>query len=104
MSLLSKELSRVFSNTTVRKHQFFGAQPSLWSSSRCVRAVSETTAGGFRFLCPVQPLSSEALVLAGTLENFIHSEVWFFHPEKKIPGLSMMTMSPQRGHYQGRDS
>ena len=35
MSLLSKELSRVFSNTTVRKHQFFGAQPSLWSSSRC---------------------------------------------------------------------
>ena len=24
---------RVFSNTTVQKHQFFGAQPSLWSSS-----------------------------------------------------------------------
>ena len=33
MSLLSKTLSRVFSNTTVRKHQFFGAQPSLWSNS-----------------------------------------------------------------------
>ena len=26
-------LSRVFSNTTVQKHQFFGLQPSLWSSS-----------------------------------------------------------------------
>ena len=26
-------LSRVFSNTTVQKHQFFGAQPSLWSNS-----------------------------------------------------------------------
>ena len=26
-------LSRVFSNTTIWKHQFFGAQPSLWSSS-----------------------------------------------------------------------
>ena len=25
--------SGVFSNTTVRKHQFFGAQPSLWSNS-----------------------------------------------------------------------
>ena len=25
--------SRVFSNTTVRKHQFFSAQPSLWSNS-----------------------------------------------------------------------
>ena len=26
--LLSKGLSRVFSNTTIQKHQFFGAQPS----------------------------------------------------------------------------
>ena len=29
MSLKSKELSRVFSNTTVQKHQFFGAQFSF---------------------------------------------------------------------------
>ena len=29
MSLQSKRLSRVFSNTTVQKHQFFGAQLSL---------------------------------------------------------------------------
>ena len=28
-SLLSKELSKVFSNTMVRKHQFFGVQPAL---------------------------------------------------------------------------
>ena len=33
ISLLSKGFSRVFSNTTVQKHQFFGAQPSLWFSS-----------------------------------------------------------------------
>ena len=33
ISLLSKGLSRVFSNTTVRKHQFFGAQLSLWFNS-----------------------------------------------------------------------
>ena len=33
ISLQSKGLSRVFSNTTDRKHQFFGAQPSLWSNS-----------------------------------------------------------------------
>ena len=32
-SLQSKGLSRVFSNTTVQKHQFFGAQLSLWSNS-----------------------------------------------------------------------
>ena len=29
ISLQSKELSRVFSNTTIQKHQFFGAQLSL---------------------------------------------------------------------------
>ena len=31
ISLQSKGLSRVFSNTTVQKHQFFGTQLSLWS-------------------------------------------------------------------------
>ena len=33
ISLQSKGLLRVFSNTTVQKHQFFGAQLSLWSNS-----------------------------------------------------------------------
>ena len=32
ISLHFKELSRVFSNTTVQKHQFFGTQLSLWSN------------------------------------------------------------------------
>ena len=34
-SLQSRGLSRVFSSTAVRKHQFFGAQPSLWFKSHC---------------------------------------------------------------------
>ena len=34
ISLQSKGLSRVFSNTTVQKHQFFGAQLSLRSNSQ----------------------------------------------------------------------
>ena len=33
ISLQSKGLSRVFSNTTVQKHQSFGVQLSLWSNS-----------------------------------------------------------------------
>ena len=33
ISMQSKELSRVFSSTTVRKHQFFGTQLSIWSNS-----------------------------------------------------------------------
>ena len=32
--LTSKWLSRVFSSTTIWKHQFFGAQPSLWWTQR----------------------------------------------------------------------
>ena len=36
ISLLSKGLSRVFSSTTVWKHQFFSAQAFLWSSSHSV--------------------------------------------------------------------
>ena len=33
ISLQSKELSRVFCSITIQKHQFFGAEPSLWSNS-----------------------------------------------------------------------
>ena len=33
ISLQSMGISRVFSSTTIQKHQFFGAQPSLWSNS-----------------------------------------------------------------------
>ena len=35
ISLLSKGLSRVFSNTTVQKHQFFNAQLFLWDVIHC---------------------------------------------------------------------
>ena len=38
ISLQSKGCSRVFSDTTVQRHQFFGSQPSLWYSSHiCTR-------------------------------------------------------------------
>ena len=33
ISLQSKGLSKVFFSTTVQRHQFFGAQTSLWSNS-----------------------------------------------------------------------
>ena len=40
ISLLSKRLSRVFFNTTIWKHQFFSAQPSLWSSFNMQRDIN----------------------------------------------------------------
>ena len=43
ISLLSKRLSRVFSNTIVEKHPFFGAQLSLWSNSHIYTRLLEKT-------------------------------------------------------------
>ena len=41
ITLLSKGLLRVFSSSTVWKHQFFSAQPSLWSSSHICAWILE---------------------------------------------------------------
>ena len=41
ISLLSKGLSRVFSSTTIQKHLFSGAQPSLWSTSHILTWLLE---------------------------------------------------------------
>ena len=44
ISLLSKGLWRVFSSTTIRKHQFLMAQPSLWSNSPIYVTTGKTIA------------------------------------------------------------
>ena len=43
MSLLSRGLSRVFSCTTIQRHQFFGTQPSLWLNSHIHTWLLEKT-------------------------------------------------------------
>ena len=42
ISLQSKGLSRVFTNTTTQKHWFFSAQPSLWSNSHLYMHTGKT--------------------------------------------------------------
>ena len=49
-SLLFNGLSRVFSSTTIWKHQFFGAQPSLWSNSQVILLMGVCRCSGW---CPV---------------------------------------------------
>ena len=44
ISLQSKGLLRVFSNTTVGKHQLFDSQPSLWSNSHLYMTARKTIA------------------------------------------------------------
>ena len=41
ISLLSKELSKVFSSSAVQKHQYLGAQPSVWSNSHILTWLQE---------------------------------------------------------------
>ena len=43
ISLLSKEFSRVFSSTTIPKHQLFSAQLSLWTNSNLYMTNGKTT-------------------------------------------------------------
>ena len=49
--LLSKGISRVFSSTTVQKHQFFSAQLSLWSNSHIHKWLLQNHSFDFTDLC-----------------------------------------------------
>jgi len=49
--LQSKRLSRVFSNTTVQKHQFFGTQLSLWSNSHIHRRPLKNHSFDYTEIC-----------------------------------------------------
>ena len=57
ISLQSKGLSRVFSNTTVRKHQFFSAQPSLWFNSHIYTWLLENSFD-YKDLCQQRNVSA----------------------------------------------
>ena len=51
ISLQSEGLSRVFSSTTVQKHRFFGAQPSLHSNSHIHTWLLEKYSFDYMDLC-----------------------------------------------------
>ena len=63
ISLQSKELSRVFFNTTLQKHQFFGTQLSLQSNSH-IHTVEELE--GFKQILKMYLLHSWRRLEAGT--------------------------------------
>ena len=58
ISLLSKRLSRVFSSTTVRKHQFFRAQTSLWSIFTSVHDYWKNHSFDYTYLCLQRDVSA----------------------------------------------
>ena len=58
ISLQSKQLSRVFSNTTVQKHQFSGAQFCLWSNSHIHTWLLEKPSFEYKDLCQQSNVSA----------------------------------------------
>ena len=51
ISMQSKGLSRVFSNTTIRKYNFFSTQPSLWSNSHIWTWLGKNHSFDYMDLC-----------------------------------------------------
>ena len=67
ISLLSKRLSRIYSSTTVWKYQFFGTQPSLWSSSHMHTWLLKKP-----WLCLIRTFVSQViLLLFSMLSRFV---------------------------------
>ena len=66
ISLQSKGLSRVFSSTTIRKHQFFSAQPSLRTNSQSAHNYWKNC--GFDYMNFVGKVMS---LLFNTLSRFV---------------------------------
>ena len=76
ISLLSKGLSRAFSSTMVQKHQFFGTQPSLWSSSYiCTWLLEKNHSLDYMELCfvPCQKFGSSGFLV------FLWAECLHYH-------------------------
>ena len=92
ISLQSKGLSRVFTSTTVQKHQFFGSQPSLWSTSHIHTWLLEKlklwrdgtllTKWCLCFLICCLRLSSLSFKEQVSFHGFSHCPQWFLEPKK----------------------
>ena len=85
ISLQSKGLSVVFSNTTVQKRQFFDIQPSLWSDSHIHTWLVEKTTALTRWIFVRKVMS----LLLNTLSRFI---ITFLPRSKRV--LSSWLQSP----------
>ena len=58
ISLLFKGVPRVFSSTTVSKHQFFGTQPSLWFNSTSVHDYWKKHSFDYTDICQQRDVSA----------------------------------------------
>ena len=109
ISLQSKGLSRVFSNTTVWKHRFFGTQLSLWSNSHIHTWLLEKTIALTRWTLVGKVMSLFFNMLSRLVITFLPRykhllTSWLQSPSavilepKKIKALIVSTVSPSICH------
>ena len=100
ISLQSRGLSRVFSNTTVQKHQFFGAQPSSQSNSHI--ALTRQTFVGKVMSLLLNMLSRLVITFLPRSKSLLIS--WLQSPSavilepEKIKSDTVSTVSPSISH------
>ena len=103
ISLLSKEFSRVFSSTTVWKHQFFSTQPSLWSNSLYMTTGKTIALTIWTFVANMMSLLFTMLsrfVIAflprskHLLNSWLQSPSAVILESKKIKSVTVSTSSP----------
>ena len=89
ISLLSKGLSRVFSSTSVMKHQFFSAQPSLWSNSHLYMITGKTIALTIRII-----VGKVMCLLFNMLSRFV---ITFLPRSKRLNFMAAVTICSDFG-------
>ena len=115
ISLQSRGLSRVFTNSTVQKHQFFSAQPSSQSNSHSYMTTGKTTALTRQtFVGKVMSLlfnTLSRLVITFLLRNKHLLISWLKSPSavilepSKIKSLTVSTVFPSICHeLMGKDA
>ena len=98
ISLQSKGLSGVFSSTTIKKHQFFNAQVSLWSNSH-IHRVGDAIQSSHPLSSPSPPafsLSQQHGLFQWVGSSHQWPKYWSFSfiiiPSYEHPGLTSFRM------------
>ena len=81
ISLLSKGLSRVFSNCTVWKHQFFSTQPPVWSNCHICACCQEKT-----IAFTTRSFVSKVMTLLFNTRSEVKASAWDAGDPGSIPG------------------
>ena len=108
ISLMSKGLSRVFSNITVQKHQFFGAQLFLKSNSHIHTWLLEKPSFDYMYLCQQSNVSAFYTLSRFVITFLLRSKCllisWPQSPSamilepKKIKSFTVSIVSPSVCH------